>query len=103
MSKGKGKREMDDLTRIERAYGCVAEYQRCMEEEDEREMKRALQAEENKRKLEREKGNVMYFCDGCVGCKHYESIGPTNYTREMYDDVEHGICRAERKCEKCEE
>ncbi len=91
---------MDDLTRIERMYGCVAEYQRCMEEENEREMKYALQAKKNKQKLEREKEKVMYFCNGCVGCEHYESIGPTNYTREMYDDVEHGICRAERKCKK---
>lgn len=49
---------------------------------------------ENKRRLKEasENGSAVYFADDCVGCKNYESIGPTHQSDWDVDDVEHGIC-----------
>ena len=92
---------MDDLARIERNYGCVAEYNRCQEEQTEREMNILSRCAANKAKLDKAKaeGKAMFFCEDCIGCKHYESIGPTTpgFYYEDIDDVEHGICHHEGK------
>lgn len=88
---------MDDLGRIERAYGSVAEYNRCREEADaeqyEREMRILDGCARNKAKL-KEAGDRAVWCEDCIGCKHYEVVGPTSpgFGLEDIDDMEHGIC-----------
>ncbi len=93
------------LAAIERSYGCVAEYNRCMEEENdyeyEQEARRRKYYAENKKKLEdaSKNDNLQYFCEDCVGCKDYVSIGP----KCEDDDVEHGICNGSKTCKYREE
>lgn len=93
----------DDLARIERNYGCVAEYMRCqMEERNEEEEAYAIASENcarNKAKLESAGDRAMYFCEDCIGCKYYEMVGPTSpgFGLEDIDDVEHGICHHKAK------
>ena len=93
----------DDLARIERNYGCVAEYMRCqMEERNEEEEAYAIARENcarNKAKLESAGERAMYFCEDCIGCKYYEMVGPTSpgFGLEDIDDVEHGICHHKAK------
>lgn len=92
---------MQMLGWVERNYGSVAEYNRCMEEADEleyeRECKRHESYRKNKEKLDKaqEEGlKVVYFADDCVGCKHYEDVSMMCED----DDVTHGICRYCGKC-----
>ncbi len=93
----------DDLARIERSYGSVAEYNRCREEADaeqyEREMNYRNSCAKNKAKLESAGERAMYFCEDCIGCKYYEMVGPTSpgFGLEDIDDVEHGICHHKAK------
>lgn len=90
---------MDDLARIERAYGSVAEYNRCMEEETEKEMRILDNCARNKAKLESAGDRALYFCEDCIGCKYYEMVGPTSpgFYYEDIDDVEHGVCHHKAK------
>lgn len=101
----------DDLSRIERAYGCYAEYVRQKEEQDaydwEHYHKNLAWVRENKEKLRKanEEGKAVYFADDCIGCQYYEEIGPTSYGDwlEDIDDVEHGICHnGKEDNEKCQ-
>ena len=93
----------DDLARIERSYGSVAEYNRCREEADaerfEREMNYRDSCAKNKAKLESAGDRAMYFCEDCIGCKYYEMVGSTSpgFGLEDIDDVEHGICHHKAK------
>lgn len=88
----------DDLSRIESIYGCVAEYNRCMQERDEYEWEKQQKQNElcskNKQKLKDNAEIAVYFSDDCIGCKHYEEVGPTQWNLEWMDidDVEHGLC-----------
>ena len=90
----------DDLSRIESCYGCVAEYNRSRQEDEEHEwelqQKRNERCKENKKKLEDNEDIVVWFSDKCIEsqCKHYEDVGPTywNPTWMDIDDVEHGLC-----------
>ena len=91
---------MDDLARIERSYGSVAEYNRCREEDNtEREMRILDNCSRNKAKLESAGDRALYFCEDCIGCKYYEMVGPTSpgFYYEDIDDVEHGICHHKAK------
>lgn len=87
----------DELARIERNYGCVAEYNRCMEEEMEYKWEQQAKLDErckaNKEKIKAAGDKVMYFCDDCYGCPFYEDIGPTSWSEWNWDDVTHGICK----------
>lgn len=87
---------MDDLTRIERNYGCYAEYARQREEDEayeyEQQAKRNEYCKANKVKLESAGNRAMYFCEDCFDCKHYEDVGPTSWDDWGQDDVTHGIC-----------
>ena len=93
---------MDELNRIERIYGSVAEYNRSMEEDRayEEEMKYKQQMETNERckanekKLKDNADIAVYYSDDCIGCEHYEEVGPAFWdTTWMHiDDVEHGLC-----------
>ena len=89
----------DFLNYIERNYGCVAEYQRCMAEEDNERWfeNNAEKWEVNKEKLTQAGDRAMYFCEDCMGCKHYEDVGPTFYDGHGQDDVTHGICHHKEK------
>lgn len=93
---------MDDLSRIERNYGCVAEYNRCMEEEMEHEWEQQVKRNEyckaNKAKLEAAGDKAMYFCEDCFGCTFYEDVGPTSWDSLGQDDVTHGICNLRETC-----
>lgn len=86
----------DDLSRIERCYGCVAEYNRCREEDEaheyELQMERNERCKANKKKLEDNADIAVWFSDRCIECKHYEDVGPTFYGTWDIDDVEHGLC-----------
>ena len=86
----------DDLSRIERCYGSVAEYNRCREEdaahEYELQMERNERCAANKKKLEENADISVYFADDCIGCESYEAIGPRWYGDWDVDDVEHGLC-----------
>lgn len=88
------------LSAIERSYGCVAEYNRQREEDEEYAFEQDQKAfkyyKENSRKLEEAKrnGTLQYFCYDCVGCRDYVSIGMTS----IDDDVEHGICTKNGCC-----
>lgn len=94
---------MSDLAWIERNYGCIAEYNRCMEENNSedfaREMKNMEACARNKAKLNEAGDRARHFCYECVGCKWYEDIGPTSYGSclEDIDDVIHGICHHQGK------
>lgn len=94
---------MDELARIERNYGCVAEYQRCQMEDEEYAWERQMEINEkcarNKAKLDAAGDRAMYFCEDCIGCKYYEEVGPTSYSIGWgdMDDVEHGICHHKGK------
>lgn len=92
----------DFLNYVERNYGCVAEYNRCREEEEERDWSVYETCAENKKKLTEAGDKAMYFCDDCIGCNHYESIGPTTpgFGLGDVDDVEHGICHSTEYCKK---
>ena len=88
----------DDLNRIERAYGSVVEYNRCIEEDAEYEAEQQAKwlsyCADNKAKLEQARERAMRFCDDCFGCKYYEDVGPTYIDSWGYqDDVPHGICQ----------
>ena len=89
----------DDLARIERNYGSVAEYNRCREEADAEQFEREMNCAKNKAKLESAGERAMYFCEDCIGCKYYEMVGPTSpgFEFEDIDDVEHGICHHKAK------
>lgn len=86
----------DDLSRIERCYGSVAEYYRCQEEDYEYEMEKKMaffeKCKENKQKLKDNENIAVYFADNCVECEHYEEVGCTSYSDWDIDDVEHGLC-----------
>lgn len=88
----------DFLNYVERNYGCVAEYNRCMEEDAEYRVERGMRVLDscarNKAKLEAAGDRAMWFCEDCIGCKYYEMVGPTSpgFGYEDIDDVEHGIC-----------
>lgn len=88
----------DFLNYVERNYGCVAEYQRCQMEDEEYAWEKQMEINEkcakNKAKLNEVGKRAMYFSDNCIGCKHYESVGPMSYSIGWgdTDDVEHGIC-----------
>ena len=86
----------DDLSRIESCYGCVAEYNRCREEDEERRYEKHMKMNErcaaNKKKLEESADIALYFCYDCVNCEHYEDVGPISYGIMDIDDVEHGLC-----------
>lgn len=92
----------NDLSYIERNYGCVAEYNRCMEEREQEEAETEFNNQQyyakNKAKMDEaaKDPNVerMFFSDDCIGCSHYTSIGPTHGNDWDVDDVEHGICDA---------
>lgn len=88
---------MDDLARIERNYGCVAEYNRSRWEDAEYEAEQEAKAHDwcarNKAKLDAAGDRAMWFCEDCFGCKFYEDVGPTCIDSWGYqDDVPHGIC-----------
>lgn len=95
---------MDDLARIERNYGCVAEYQRQFEYEWAEHQKQYEKCRINKEKLEKAGDKAMYFCVDCFGCEHYEGVGPTHIrylgSYSVIDDVPHGICHGKGK-ENC--
>lgn len=89
----------DDLARIERCYGSVAEYNRSRMEDEaheyELQMKQNDICKANKKKLDDNKDIAVYFAYDCVDCEYYEDVGPTywNQTTIMdIDDVEHGLC-----------
>lgn len=89
---------MDDLARIERNYGSVAEYNRCMEEDAEYEAEQKAKwlsyCENNKAKLDGAGKRAMRYCEDCFGCKYYDDVGPTYIDSWGYqDDIPHGICR----------
>lgn len=93
---------MDDLSRIERIYGSVAEYNRSMEEdreyELEREMERVYKQNErckaNDKKLKDNEDIAVFYSYDCSECEHYEDVGPTFWDEVwmIIDDVEHGLC-----------
>jgi len=89
----------DDLSRIERSYGSVAEYNRSRMEDEEQAYEAQRKNNEwckaNAKKLEENKNIVMWFAYDCVDCKYYEEVGPTvwNPSTMDIDDVEHGLCR----------
>ena len=87
----------DDLARIERNYGCYAEYARQREEDAEYEAEREAKARDwcarNKAKLDEAGDRAMWFCEDCFRCKFYEDVGPTCIDSWGHqDDVPHGIC-----------
>ena len=90
----------DDLSRIERCYGSVAEYNRSRLEDEEYEMEIQMKTNEqcwkNRQKLEDNADIAVYFSDECIEkeCEHYEDIGPRfwNAATMDVDDVEHGLC-----------
>lgn len=92
---------MDDLTWIERNYGCFAEYCRQRDEdaeyEAEQQAKWASYYADNKAKLDAARDKAKYFSEAevCYGCEHYEDVGPASYE----DDVPHGICH-KNKCDR---
>ena len=93
---------MDDLARIERNYGCVAEYNRSRWEDEEHEAEQKAKeldyCKANKAKLEAAGDKAMYFCEDCFRCKYYEDIGPTHIDSwGNQDDVPHGICHHKEK------
>lgn len=95
---------MSDLTRIERNYGSVAEYNRCREEDAEREaekeMKMLAWCNRNKAKLDAAGDRAMWFCVDCFGCKFYEDVGPTSIDSwGNQDDIPHGICHKGKECD----
>jgi len=89
----------DDLSRIERSYGSVAEYNRSRDEEEAHEYELQMQWNEkcraNKKKLEDNADIAVWFSYDCANCEYYEDIGPTfwNPSTMDIDDVEHGLCR----------
>lgn len=96
---------MDDLSRIERNYGCYAEYARQREEDEayeyEQQEKRNEYARQNKEKLSKaEAEGKAVFNDDCYGCPSYEDIGPTWWNSWDQDDFPHGICHFKGKCER---
>jgi hypothetical protein len=88
----------DDLSRIERCYGSVAEYNRSRAEDEAHEWE--LQQERNERckaneqKLKDNKDITVWFAYDCVNCEHYEEVGPQfwNPMTMDIDDIEHGLC-----------
>ena len=83
------------LESIERSYGCVAEYNRCMEEDAEREAeiayKRSQYYAKNKKILDEHEaaGDLIYFpSEKCVSCPNFVDVGPTDED----DDFPHGYC-----------
>lgn len=92
----------DFLSYVERNYGCVAEYNRCCEEDMEYEWERQEKARQYYKKNDalRKKaqadGSYVVFCDDCFDCPSYTDIGMT----DEYDDVPHGIC-GNLKCTTC--
>ena len=95
----------DFLDYVERNYGCVAEYNRCREEdmqyEYEQQAKRNAYYKENRKLFEKAEkdGTLVFFSESCYydKCSSYTSIGP----RFEDDDVEHGIC-GNLSCKDCE-
>lgn len=93
----------ESLSSIERSYGCVAEYNRCMEEREACEAEQEREAWDYERKNKalldqaEKDGTLVYFCDDCIGCEHYRPIGMTS----AEDDIEHGIC-GNLSCKTCE-
>lgn len=87
---------MDDLSRIERSYGSVAEYNRSRMEDEEYEDElhriRDEGGELNRYKLETYADIAIWFSDECVGCDHYEDIGPRFESDWDVDDALHGLC-----------
>ena len=98
----------DDLARIESCYGCVAEYNRCKQERDEYEWEKKQSMFEyckaNEKKFNDNKDITVCFSDDCIGCEHYEDIGPLYWDEDIMhiDDVEHGLCHNCNRNE-CEE
>ena len=82
------------LNYIERNYGCVAEYNRCRQEDEEHEWQLEMERQDwykrNKEKVDKavKDGTLVSYSWNCVGCPYYTSIGPT----WSDDDIEKGIC-----------
>lgn len=93
----------DALAWVERNYGNFTEYCRQRDEEESEQYEREMQAidhcKKNKAKLDDAGDRAMCFCEDCIGCKHYEMVGPTSpgFGLEDIDDVEHGICHHKAK------
>lgn len=89
------------ISDIERNYGCVTEYNRCMEERAEYEAEKEAEArdryQKNKYRMENAGIALVASSDLCSGCPHYEDIGMT----WSEDDFMHGICK-NMKCDKCQ-
>lgn len=86
----------DFLSYVESNYGCVAEYNRCREEdaeyEAEQQYKRNQYYKKNKEKLDKAKadGTLVWFSDSCYEskCPSYTDIGMS----DSEDDITHGSC-----------
>lgn len=93
----------DFLSYVERNYGCVAEYNRCREEEEQYEYEKQEKARAyyQKNKIEydkaEEEGKLVRFCVSCYECSSYTDIGMT----DDMDDVPHGRCD-NLACKDCE-
>ena len=88
----------DDLDRIERCYGSVAEYNRSMSETDPREFERMERQKANERILDENPSSSVYFAWECSGCRYYLPVGMTRND----DDIEHGLC-CNHECERFKE
>lgn len=91
-----GGKMSDFLDYVERNYGCVAEYNRCREEDEayeaEQQYKRNQYYKKNRELFAKAEadGTLVFFSDSCYysKCPYYTEIHP----RFEDDDVEHGIC-----------
>lgn len=93
----------DFLDYVEQNYGCVAEYNRCREEDEsyeyEKEQKRRTYYQKNKTEYDKaeQEGKLVRFCESCYECPSYTDIGMT----DDMDDVPHGRCD-NLSCKDCE-
>ena len=95
--------KMDALSRVERMYGSVTEYGRCMEEEyydEEKESKVFDMFQANSKKLEEAYRNGLptIWCGGygaCKGCEYAD-----NDTMEHYDDDRDIIICSNPSCDE---
>lgn len=92
----------DFLSYVERNYGCVAEYNRCREEDMQHEYELQEKARQyykknnELRKKAQTDGSYVVFCDDCFDCPSYTDIGMT----DADDDIPHGIC-GDLSCVDC--
>lgn len=93
----------DFLDYIEQNYGCVAEYNRCREEDAEFEAEQQYKLNQYYRKNKEvydkanEEGKLVVFSESCYECPSYTDIGMT----DSDDDIPHGIC-GNLSCKDCE-